>query len=293
MRKEKMAKKKPVIDIAVATITSQLSSWWSRVMVMLLHTDRSGQVEIGRVRVVSSALPDVNKNKSIEMKRRNSLTDANRNEIVAGGFLDDGADYLFFMDDDTVPPVDAILRLLRLGYPLVSGLYFMPSEPYNPIAYMKKEGTGLYEAVYDYPKGGLFEVDAIGMGCALIHRSVYEKIKQKHTVMERYNGSLFPILKKQVKKPFIKKHIKRETPYVVNGVYCEQVTPQREDDIRSFPFYLLEHGRTEDFHFCELAANVGIKPYLDTTVVCEHYKTLPTSVKEHDKFIEEEEGIFL
>lgn len=284
--------KLPVIDIAVACSAHQIPDWWSPVMGLLIETERSGIVKIGSIRSVSSALPDQNKNNTIGLqKRRWSLTDTNRNEIINRGFLRGDADWIFWLDDDTVPPKNAIDHLVQLGREFVAGLYFLPGKPYNPIAYKRHEDSGLYAPIYKYPKGGLFEVDSVGMGCTLIHRSVYEKIKAEHIVFERYNGSIFPLHKSQVLKPVYQDHKKRKAPYVRAGVYHEQISPQRKEDDRNFPFYLLEHGRTEDHHFCELAENVGIKPYIDTTITCEHYKHKATTVSDYENEIEQIEGI--
>lgn len=286
-----MAKTK--VDIAVACSPHQTPDWWSPLMSIMLHTDRLTDLEIGAIRTVSSALPDQNKINTIgAMKRRLSLTDYNRSEIINKGFLEGGAEWIFWVDDDTVPPVNVIEHLVSLGLPFVAGLYFLPSKPYNPIAYKRMEELGLYYPIYGYPRGALIQVDSVGMGCTLIHRSVYEKIKEEHIVFERHNGALFPVHQSQVNKPLVTKHNKRKAPYVRAGVYHEQVMPQDEGDERNFPFYLLEHGRTEDHHLCELAANVGIKPYLDTTVECAHYKHRAVTVEDYQREIDEEEGIF-
>lgn len=286
-----MAKTK--VDIAVACSPHQTPDWWSPLMSIMLHTERLTNLEIGAIRTVSSALPDQNKINTIgAMKRRLSLTDYNRSEIINKGFLEGGSEWIFWLDDDTVPPVNVIEHLVSLGLPFVAGLYFLPSKPYNPIAYKRMEESGLYYPIYGYPRGALIQVDSVGMGCTLIHRSVYEKIKEEHMVFERHNGALFPVHQSQVNKPLVTKHNKRKSPYVRAGVYHEQVTPQDESDERNFPFYLLEHGRTEDHHFCELSANVGIKPYLDTTVECAHYKHRAVTVEDYQREIDEEEGIF-
>jgi len=284
--------KKAVVDIGVACSAHQSPDWWSPVMAMLLNTERSGEITIGHIRTVSSALPDHNKNNTIgNVKKRWSLTDANRNEI-SKGFLDQGSDWIFWMDDDTVPPTDVITHLIKLGLPFVAGLYFLPRSPFNPIAYKRHKDSGLYAPVYNYPRGGLFEVDSVGMGCTLIHRSVYEKILAEHIVYERYNGALFPVHKSQVRKPEVKEHRVRRKPVVKAGQYREQVTQQKVEDDRNFPYYLLEHGRTEDHHFCELAESVGIKPMLDTSVICDHYKLKATTVEDYQEELDEAEGIF-
>lgn len=281
-----MSDKLAKVDIAIACSAHQIPDWWAPIMAMLLYTNESGIVRIGKVRTVSSALPDSNKNNTIgTTKKRWSLTDANRNEVTKG-FIDEAAEWVFWIDDDTVPPVNAITHLVKLQREFVAGLYFLPSKPFNPIAYKRHPNSGLYAPVYHYPKGALFQVDSVGMGCTLIHRSVYEKIKDEHVVFERYNGSIFPVHKSQIKKPDIWQHDTRRKPYVKKGLYQVQVVPVQEDDDRTFPYYLLEHGRTEDHHFCELAENVGIKPYIDSTITCEHYKHQATTVADYEREIQ-------
>lgn len=284
---------KQVVDIAVACSAHQIPHWWARLMGIIQHVQTEGTVELGELRTATGALPDVRKNNQIGlMKQRWSLTDANRNKILNEGFLNGKADWIFWIDDDTCPPSNAINQLMSHGREFIAGLYFLPAEPYNPIAYKRDKESGLYAPIYHYPKGGVFEVDSVGMGCTLIHRSVYEKIRDEHIVFQRQNGSIFPVHISQVKKP-ITYHIKdKRKPYVKYGEYREQVIPQETDDDRNFPFYLLEHGRTEDHHFCELADSVGIKPWIDAQVECEHWKHQPTTVEQYDNEIEKVEGIF-
>jgi hypothetical protein len=275
---------KTVVDIGVACSGGQVSTWWNKIMSMLLYTDRSELgIQIGRIHAISSALPDHNKNNMIT-KKRNQLTDMNRNEI-SGGFLDGNADWLMQIDDDTVPPQDAIIRLLKSQREFISGLYFNTHPPFNPIAYYRHK-NGLYNPVYDYPKGLLAQVDSVGMGCSLIHRSVFTKIRDAHDVYIRPDGSYFAFPKDRVKGKKLtgiadKKAVIRDSELII------PVRLVDEDDTRVFPFYMMEYGRTEDHWFCELAANVGIKPWLDATVECLHIKPNHFGVENYDKFFEE------
>lgn len=257
-------------------------------MLMLLSEERKGNIQIGQIRTVGSAVPDHNKNNIIgDSKRRMRLTDYNRQEI-AKGFLSGEADWIFWMDDDTAPPPFAITGLLHSGHDFVAGAYFMTAEPYHPIAYKKMPDSGLYAPVYNYPDGALMEVDSVGFGCTLVHRSVYEKIRDGHSVFERHNGALLVLPNDKVTGDIDDNNF---PPYMKDGIYHEHVRAKTEDDDRPFPFYQLEHGRTEDHYFCELAANVGIKPWLDTSVICTHYKIQPTTKSDYQTHLYKEQGL--
>lgn len=283
---------KPKVDIGIACNINQSYLWWKDVMVMLLQETRFGDVEIGTIRAGGSALPDVNKNNVVgNSVKRMSLTDYNRTEVTKG-FLASDADYIFWMDDDTAPPSDAISRLVNSGRDFIGGIYYLPAKPFSPIAYKRDPASGLYSPIYGFPDGALLQVDSIGFGCTLVHRSVYEKIRDNHTVFIRSNGSLNAIHNSQIQKPIVTKHKKPNKPYVRAGIYHEQYTQQEPDDTRQFPFYQLEHGRTEDHYFCELAASVGIRPWVDTTVSCTHYKMKGAGYEEYNhELLESEELI--
>lgn len=279
--------KRPLIDIGVACSGSHYPDWTSGVLAMLLAEAQTGNVEINQIRFVNTALVDVSKNivaadprdalgndippASVEEKRRNSLTDSNR-VSVARGFLQGEADYLFFMDDDTVPPRGVLSHLAALQKDFVAGLYFLPGPPFNPIAYYRtKDGT--YAAVYHYTKGELKQVDSVGMGCTLIHRSVFERVIAGHTVYERHNGSLAVVPNNRIGCNDVAV-MGQDAPdyFVANGYLLSRVRQRSVDDNRPWPFFAMEYGRTEDHHFCELAANVGVKPWLDTLIECQHLK---------------------
>ena len=89
--------------------------------------------------------------------------------------LDGGFEYLFFLDDDCCPPPDAILRLLSHNVPIVSGVYYRRSNPIGfPVMLRNVPGGRKYVTEYKIPD--LIEVDYVGAGCLLIHRSVLEQM---------------------------------------------------------------------------------------------------------------------
>lgn len=122
-----------------------------------------------------------------------------RNLILPGGFspiagmpydharnaacqqtLECGADWLFFLDSDVRPPADTVLRLMARRQPIISGVYARRSPPVG-LPVMMRNG----QWVTDYEPGSIIEVDVVGAGCLLIHRSVLEKFKENPLGKER------------------------------------------------------------------------------------------------------------
>jgi len=285
---------KATVDVGIACSGFQSSNWWEPLIDSIRQEDADKNIEIKHIYALSSALPDHNKNQILthaafadpEEKKRNELTDANRVTITKR-FMDGGSDWLFQIDDDTTHKAGTITRLVNLGKPFVGGLYFNPKYPFNPIAYvLEPGGSGLYHAYYGYAKGALTQVDSIGMGCTLIHRSVFQKIMDEHEVFQRPDGSIVPILKKKVRNHKFPKGGGFKDAYVKDGYYHYPLNELPKLDVeldkRAWPFFGLEYGRTEDHYFCELCANVGIRPWLDTTIVCNHWKSKPTGESDYE-----------
>ena len=85
-------------------------------------------------------------------------------------------DYLFFLDSDVIPPIDAITRLVEHKKDIVCGLYFQKQSPFFPVIFNKSEAGGRYDVKMWYEKNKLIEVYSAGLGCCLIKREVFEKI---------------------------------------------------------------------------------------------------------------------
>jgi hypothetical protein len=95
--------------------------------------------------------------------------------------LKSDASYLFFLDSDIVPPINAIDMLLSHGFDkkIVGGLC--------PI--IKQDSDGELKKIYltlkkvkdgykviDEELRGLIQVDATGAACVMIHKSVFKKL---------------------------------------------------------------------------------------------------------------------
>lgn len=82
--------------------------------------------------------------------------------------------WIFFIDSDTFAPTDVITQMMARKKDIVTGIYYMKSQPPQPILY-KRLGDGPY---WDFPIDELFEVEAAGAGCMLINMKVFEAMKK-------------------------------------------------------------------------------------------------------------------
>ena len=114
--------------------------------------------------LVSSAVPKIVLNKPIAEAR---------NEIVQFA-LDQGANYIFWLDDDVVAPPDAFLKMFMAQKDIVNGVYWSKSNPPMPLMFRNHlEGPYL-----DWHVGDFIEVDAAGNGLTLVKTDVYRKISE-------------------------------------------------------------------------------------------------------------------
>lgn len=108
--------------------------------------------------------------------------DSNRNKMVKSFLEDEDNEWLFMVDNDVVPPKD-FLKMVDTGKKVVSGTVTIKKDgvPHPVIVKQKENGEfrrmGLDEYQEEIQDNGLVEVDSVGTGCLMIHRSVLEEMK--------------------------------------------------------------------------------------------------------------------
>lgn len=98
-------------------------------------------------------------------------------ELICEQALIVGAPYVWFVDDDTVPPSNALRMLLFTleQHPeaaAIGGIYCIRDEPPSPLV-LKEGGSGIN---WDWKVGEVFETWGIGAGCLLIRTEALKKL---------------------------------------------------------------------------------------------------------------------
>jgi hypothetical protein len=136
-----------------------------------------------------------------------------RNKCVEE-FLKQGYDYIFFVDSDTVPPPDALAKLLSHRKKLISGVtcnlklcsdgILRPAPMVFKYANPKKKDEGFLPIL---KHDGVDEIVACGMSCCLIHKDVFKGMKDpwfEERPYEKYGkkplGEDFDFCEKVIKK---------------------------------------------------------------------------------------------
>lgn len=114
--------------------------------------------------LVSSAIDKIVLNKPI--------ADA-RNEIVEFA-LSQGANYIYWLDDDVIAPPESFMRLFRHQKDIINGVYWSKSNPPMPLLF-RNHLEGPY---WNWHVGDLIEIDAAGNGLTLVKTDVYRKISE-------------------------------------------------------------------------------------------------------------------
>jgi hypothetical protein len=169
---------------------------------------------------------------SVGWKRSGPMIATARNELVQWFLTKTDATHLWFVDTDVTFTKDTLAALLESDLPIVSALYFTPSEDdrgnvsgiHPSSALMRNDNGGLrYLTTEELEAPTILKTEGVATGCVLIQRQVLETLG---------HGELHP--------------------------YAETLT----DD----------GALGEDMTFCRRAKELGFESYLNTGVWAGHVK---------------------
>lgn len=112
--------------------------------------------------------------------------DEARNMLVQE-FLKTDCTHLLFIDSDTIPPIDALDKLLAADKDIISAI--TPIVEYDAARDGKNDSNGFYKKwncvsketkTFVQPDTGILEIMGCGSACVLIKREVFEKISQPY-----------------------------------------------------------------------------------------------------------------
>lgn len=163
--------------------------------------------------------------------------------VAAYTTLNDGFQWLFFLDSDVLVPGDTVLRFINYRLPIVAALYPQRYPTFDGMKAVYKpcmfnegrddQGNSTLAEITDFQYGQVLEVAYAPAGAMLIHRNVFEKLVQAG-IKDFYEWTMRPITN--------------------------------------------PHGRSEDFDFCQKVRRIGYKIFVDTGVQASHEVSAQVSV---------------
>lgn len=185
--------------------------------------------------------------------------------------------HVLFMDDDIVPPKDALAKLLGHKKDIIAGLCTKRADP--PIPNMRtcyeNEGGVFFKCISHWPEDQLMEVGAVGTGMMLISRTALEQIADAYFLC-KYEKEVFGLSddKALLMKEARLKHFDK----TANAFWFRFLAGLHGAD---------EYG--EDIGFCFVAKRYcDISIWVDTSVQPGHIGKYPFGVRD---FIQHREEI--
>lgn len=135
---------------------------------ILVATPHTSDVEAHYAHAVALMFPAMSAQYRFEIFENALLSEGRTDMFKAAQAWD--ADYLFFIDSDTVFPADGLKRLIAMKRDIATGVYYKRVHPYHPVVYefMPSGRVRNLTTLPDKP----FKVDACGAGFMLISKKV-------------------------------------------------------------------------------------------------------------------------
>jgi predicted SAM-dependent methyltransferase len=203
---------------------------------------------------------------------RGKPVDVARNEIAWHAYHNK-VGYVFFRDDDTIAPRDALIKMIK-RFPsherrdplnkanmVIGGVVYSKTEPPSPMIF-KRGHTGGFE---DWELNDLVECEAMGMGCTLIPIGAFVKtlpyVKYAHCI-----NLDCPV---RWDKQHEAKNFRLDAPPPCP--HCSQpLLPMWFKTVRDVNDDGVPAQMTEDAYFLEKCTKAGMKIYADCGVQCQH-----------------------
>lgn len=199
-------------------------------------------------------------------------------EKLAEMAIANNCDFILFVDDDVIPPGDALAKMLQLWksdpkYSLISGIYWSKSEPSFPLIF----NDDLRGSFYDWKVTDLIQADYGGAGLLFIDTNVFKKLPKPwfstNYSFGDYRGDLDVerwILEDRLEKESnqkVKKEIKLNLKKLQEKIEQAKKTPDKE-------IYLnrkKDSAATEDIYFFKKCREyLGIRPWFDCSIQAPH-----------------------
>jgi len=160
---------------------------------------------------------------------------ATARERIAKEAVRRGVDFVLFIDDDVIPTVNPITNFLSYAYPVMCGVYF--EKNMKGLNLHVKRGEKYVRLKPDELPNRLFNVDACGLGLAMIHTSIFEALIKKnrqmftYTVRKGEDIHFFEVLNKELGiKPLVIPSIKAY--HVIKAPFV--ITPEGKNEMMAF-----------------------------------------------------------
>ena len=161
-------------------------------------------------------------------------------------------DFVLFMDDDIVPPPDALVKMLAHKVDIVAGACTVRQDPPLPNFRTYDPTTYTYTTCFEWGQDGLIKTGAVGTGLMLISMEALKRIGEYY-INCKYE----------------------EKFYGLSGDKLDKLQSQRQEEARGtadfwwFEFLKNPLGKGEygeDVSFCFKARELGIPVHVDTTI---------------------------
>lgn len=184
----------------------------------------------------------------------------NRNIIIEKA-LEIKANYVMFVDDDMVCPVDGITRLIKADKDIISGLCCKRAAPYEPVVFLRNHESLLYNHAKKWAHDRVMEVDAAGAAFVLVKTSALKKMGKPY-----FSFAPFWMVEQNDEYKRVYDMINRGNMSRDEMLQLVETSQKKIEVLRE----KLDRQVSEDVYFCNRAQKAGLKIWVDTGCVVGH-----------------------